>query len=110
MNFLERPALRGFRITERRAQASGNDQAVTSRTEVTETPFRWPLRFPIAALLLFAAAAKVVVVRARLAVDGTIHFLHCFPIHCHSRSFRSELALRWSVSVMTATASDASRD
>ena len=72
MNFLQRPALRGFRITERRTQASGNGHTVADRTEVTDTAFHWPLRFPIAALLLFAAAAKVVNAPIILAGDGLL--------------------------------------
>ena len=59
MNFLQRPALRGFRITERRTQASGNGLSLASGTEVTATPFRWPLWFPIAALLLVAGAVSL---------------------------------------------------
>ena len=72
MNFPQRPALRGFRITERRTQASDNGHTVAGRTEVTDTAFHWPLRFPIAALLLFAAGAKVVNAPIVLAGDGLL--------------------------------------
>jgi hypothetical protein len=72
MNFLQRPARRGFRITERRTQASGNGHPVASPVRVSEAQVRWPLRFPIAALLLFTAVSKVVNASGILAENGLL--------------------------------------
>ena len=72
VNFLQRPALRGFRIAERRTQASGNGHTVARPVRVSEAQVRWPLRFRIAALLFVPARLIVFAAPMMLTRDGLL--------------------------------------